>query len=196
MRLLRERHAHLELRPVRGRSGGLTDSVRAGGIDAAVVAQPEKGGQQGLAWHPLEQRELVLVAPPGAAGSNVQALLRRHDWIRYDRATITGAMGARFVKGLVAGKRSKLELDSLGAILGMVSAGLGVSVVQLAEPAMVRLYPVRVLSLGRGAPALTIGLATRKSDADDRRLSALREAIVETLDTPARRHALRALGPH
>lgn len=193
-RLLRERHAHLELRPVRGRSSGLTNDVKAGNLDAAVVAQPEKGSQQGLAWHVLEKRELVLVAPPDAAGSNVQALLRRYDWIRYDRDTITGALAGRFVKKVQADKRSTLELDSLSAILGMVSAGLGVSVVQLAEPAMARLYPVRVLALGRGAPAVSIAMVTRKGDDDDRRLLALREAMVETLAAPARRQALRVLG--
>jgi DNA-binding transcriptional LysR family regulator len=193
-RLLRERHAHLELRPVRGRSSGLTNEVKAGNLDVAVVAQPEKGSQQGLVWHVLEKRELVLVAPPDAAGSNVQALLRRYDWIRYDRDTITGALAGRFVKKVQADKRSTLELDSLSAILGMVSAGLGVSVVQLAEPAMARLYPVRVLALGRGAPAVSIAMVTRKGDDDDRRLLALREAMVETLAAPARRQALRVLG--
>jgi DNA-binding transcriptional LysR family regulator len=194
MRLLRERHAHLEVRPIRGRSSGLTEAVKAGGLDAAVVAHPEKGGQQGLAWYQLEQRELVLVAPPSATGSNVAALLRRHEWIRYDRDSIAGAMAARFVKGVQPNKRSTLELDSVSAILGMVSAGLGVSVVQLAEPAITRLYPVRVLALGRGAPALTFGMVTRKADDDDRRLMALRRAMVEVLAAPARTQALRTLG--
>jgi DNA-binding transcriptional LysR family regulator len=193
MRLLRERHDHLEVRPVRGRSSGLTESVKGGGLDAAVVARPEKGGQQGLAWYPLEQRELVLIAPPDSAGSNVPALLRRHDWIRYDRDSIAGAMAARFVKRVQPDKRSTLELDSVSAILGMVSAGQGVSVVQLAEPAITRLYPVRVLALGRGAPALTIGMVTRKADDDDRRLLALRLAMVETLAAPTRTQALRTL---
>jgi DNA-binding transcriptional LysR family regulator len=193
IRLLRERHSHLEARPMRGRSSGLTEAVKAGGLDAAVVAQPEKGHQQGLAWYPLEQRELVLVAPPDSAGSNVTALLRRHEWIRYDRGSIAGSMAARFVKGVQAHKRSKLELDSVSAILGMVSAGLGVSVVQLAEPAITRLYPVRVLPLGRGAPALTIGMVTRKADDDDRRLLALRQSMVEVLTAPARTQALRTL---
>ena len=192
VRLLRERYPGLEVRPVRGRSSDLTEAVKAGGLDAAVVAQPEKGGQQGLRWHELESRELVLVAPPDAGGG-AQALLRRYEWIRYDRDTITGAMAARYVKAILPDKRSTLELDSATAIVGMVSAGLGVSIIQLAEPAIGQMYPVRVLPLGRGAPALTIALVTRTAQEDERRLLALREAMTETLAAPSRRHALRML---
>lgn len=194
LRLLRQRHVHLEVRPMRGRSAGLTDAVKGGRLDAAVVARPQQGGQQGLAWHVLEQRDLVLVAPPDAAGNSVPALLRRHDWIRYDRDSIVGAMAARFVKSVQPHKRSTLELDSVSGVLATVSAGLGVSVVQLAEPAITRLYPVRVLALGRGAPTLTIAMVTRKASDDDRRLLALRQAMVETLAAPARTQALRTLG--
>jgi DNA-binding transcriptional LysR family regulator len=181
IRLLRERYPGLELRPVRGRSSGLTEAVKAGSLDAAVVAQPDKGATLGLAWHELESRELVLVAPPDAQGSNVQALLKRYEWIRYDRETITGAMAARWMKAALPEKRSTLELDSLTAIMGMVSAGLGLSIVQLAEPAIGLLYPVRVLPLGRGAPTLKISLVTRKADADDRRLQAVTQAMQAAL---------------
>lgn len=181
IRLLRERYPGLELRPVRGRSSGLTEAVKAGGLDAAVVAQPGKGGHLGLVWHELESRELVLVAPPDAQGTNVQAVLRRYEWIRYDRDTIAGAMAARWMKIAMPEKRSTLELDSLAAIMGMVSAGLGLSIVQLAEPAMGLLYPVRVLSLGRDAPTLKISLVTRKADACDRRLDAVTQAMKAAL---------------
>lgn len=55
MKILRERYPRLDLRPLRGRSAGLTEAVKAGSLDAAVVAQPEKGGGAGLRWHPLER---------------------------------------------------------------------------------------------------------------------------------------------
>lgn len=194
LRALRDRYPGLEVRPVRGRSTGLTNAVKAGDLDAAVVAQPEKGGQLGLCWHELESRELVLVAPPDAAGGTAQALLRRHDWIRYDRESITGGMAARYVRSVVPDKRAVLDLDSVPAIVGMASAGLGVSVVQLAEPAIAAMYPVRVVALGRGAPVLRISLVNRKADDEDRRLLALREAAVAAVRLPARRSALRPGG--
>jgi DNA-binding transcriptional LysR family regulator len=185
--VLRERFPGLELKLLRGRSAGLTEGVKAGAHDAAVVAQPEKGGLAGLRWNPLERRELVLLAPPAAPEATVAALFARHDWIRYDRSTITGAMAARFVNAHVRHKRPAMELDSLTAIAAVVSAGLGISVVQLADPGLTLAYPMRVVPLGRGAPVLQISLVTRKADDDDRRLQALKEALAEMLGSPLRR---------
>jgi len=187
VRLLQERYPGLDLRPVRGRSSGLTEAVKADKLDAAVVAQPGNGGQLGLSWHELESRELVLVAPPDAHGSNILALIHRYDWIRYDRETVAGSMATKWFKSAVPDKRSTLELDSVTAIMGMVSAGLGVSVIQLAEPAIALLYPVKILPLGRGTPTLKISLVTRKADDDDRKLAAVRDAMQTALVLSKRR---------
>jgi DNA-binding transcriptional LysR family regulator len=184
MRYLKERYPRLAVRPARGRSAGLMDAVKAGQLDAAVVAQPEKGRLAGLRWHPLTQREIVLVAPPGERADSAQALLRRHDWIRYDRSTATGAMAARYVHACMPDKRSTLELDSVPAIVAMVSAGLGVSLVQLMDPGICQIYPVRVVRLGSDAPTLQISLVIRKADEDSRPLLALHEAMAATLGGP------------
>lgn len=182
MRLLREAHPALQLRPQRGRSVGLTDDVKAGKLDAAVVAQPEKGRLAGLTWAPLLQRELVLIAPPGEAGTvggagTAKAMLERFEWIRYDRGTASGAMAARYVRQVAPEKRGALELDSVTAIVAMVSAGLGVSVVQLMDPTLVERYPVKVIRLGAGAPTLQISVVMRKGDEDRRALQAVRDAM-------------------
>jgi DNA-binding transcriptional LysR family regulator len=179
MRLLRDAHPALQLRPQRGRSVGLTDDVKAGKLDAAVVAQPEKGRLAGLTWAPLLQRELLLIAPPGETGaaSTAKALLERYEWIRYDRGTASGAMAARYVRRVAPDKRSTLELDSVTAIVAMVSAGLGVSVVQLMDPTLVERYPVKVIRLGAGAPTLQISVVMRKGDEERRALQAVRDAM-------------------
>ena len=200
LRYLRERYPRLAVRPERGRSVGLMDAVKAGQLDAAVVAQPEKGQVAGLRWYPLLQRELVLIAPPAAApvaktakvagtartADTATALLRESDWIRYDRHTTTGAMAARYVHQCLPDKRSALELDNVPAIVAMVSAGLGVSVVQLMNPAICDIYPVRIVRLGSDAPTLQISLVVRKTDEDSRLLVALREAMEATIGTPLR----------
>ena len=193
LRYLRERHPRLEVRPVRGRSATLTEAVKAGSLDAAVVARPEKGAGTGLAWQLLERRELVMVAPPSAPESSVGALLRQHDWIRYDRAAVTGALAARYVGELLPDKRAAMELDSMQAILAMVSAGLGVSIIQLSDPSLVQAYPVRLMRLGRDAPLLHLSCVTRKADAEERRLLALKGAMAETLASPMRRGAFALL---
>jgi DNA-binding transcriptional LysR family regulator len=177
MRLLRDTHPRLMLRPQRGRSAGLTDDVKAGQLDAAVVAQPEKGRVAGLMWYPLLKRELVLIVPPGESGRTARLLLKHYDWIRYDRHTTTGAMGARYVRELMPEKRSTIELDSVTAIVAMVSAGLGVAVLQIMDPSVCERYPVRTIRFGAAAPTLQVSVVTRKGDEDSRPLSALRDAL-------------------
>ncbi|MEM5434305.1 LysR family transcriptional regulator [Paraburkholderia diazotrophica] len=184
MRRLRDLHPRLAVRPRRGRSSGLTDDVKAGQLDAAVVAQPETGRVAGLSWSPLLTRELLLIAPPEERGATAQDLLSRYDWIRYDRQTTTGAMAARYVRRLMPAKRSALELDSVTAIVAMVSEGLGVSVVQIMDPGVCEMYPVKILRLGT---SLQISVVTRKDDADHRGLLALREAM---------EHVVRTRGHH
>jgi DNA-binding transcriptional LysR family regulator len=191
IRLLRERYPRLEVRPVRGRSAGLTEAVKAGSLDAAVVAQPEKGGLFGVRWSVLETRELVLLAPSTTVKSSVAALFKEHEWIRYDRASVTGAMAVRFVNAHVPEKHPSLEFDSVPAIVAMVSAGLGVSIVQLADAGICLAYPVRILSLGRNAPRLRMSLVVRKADEDDRRLKALRTVMETTLAARDRHDSVR-----
>jgi len=177
VRYVRERHPRLDLRLVRGRSSTLTAAVKAGDIDAALVAQPESGGSARLRWTPMMRRELVLIAPPGATETNVASLFRLHDWIRYDRNTVSGAMAAQYVHAHVSEIRGTLEFDSAPAIVAMVSAGLGVSILQGPDPALVQNYPVRLVRLGRAAPVLTMSMVTRKSDDDNRLVAAVRDAM-------------------
>ena len=183
---LRAQHPGLAVRPVRGRSATLTAAVKAGQIDAAVVALPAKGGSEQLRWRPLARRELVMIAPPDAPEASPTALLRRHDWIRYDRNTVTGAMAARHVLSLVPDKRGALELDSAPAIIAMVSGGLGVAIIHLLDSTLLTAYPVREVRLGRNAPVLELTLVTRKAADDDRGLAVLRERLAEQLKATAR----------
>lgn len=195
MRLLRERHPKLDLRPSRGRSAGLTAAVKAGELDAALVAEPGGGGSARLHWLPMLRRELVLVAPPASTETSLAALFRTYEWIRYDRATITGAMAVQFVHAQVGEIRSTLEFDSAAAIVAMVSAGLGISIVQIADPALLLTYPARVVRLGRAAPVLQLSLVMRKADADSRPLQALHGAMRAALaDAPRTGAASKARG--
>ncbi len=177
MLFLRERHPLLQLRPVRGRSVELVNAVKAGSIDAAVVVQPDTGGSQRLSWLPLLRNELVLVAPPDSTHTSLKALFTCYDWIRFDPETYSGRLAARYLQKHAPHARGSLELQSVQALVAMVSAGLGVSVVMLPDRRMRLAYPVRVLPLGPGAPYTQISLVARKTDASGRKLIALREAI-------------------
>jgi len=190
---LKARFPRLELRPSRGRSISLTDAVKAGHLDAAVVAEPEQGGSARLHWQPLFRREMRLIAPPGASETTVAALFKQHDWIRYDRHTISGALAARYVASHVQSKRGSLELDSVPAIVALVSAGLGIAVVHLVDAGICQTHPVRFVRLGRDAPAVQMSLVTRKADAENRPLQAVREALAGGISGSLRMRTLAGL---
>ena len=178
---LRARYPRLELRPTRGRSIGLTDAVKSGELDAAVVAEPEGGGSVRLNWRPLVRSEMRLIVPPEAAENSVPALFKQYEWIRYDRQTISGMLAARYVTRQVRAGRGALELDSVPAIVAMVSAGLGIALVHLVDSGFCQSYPVRFVRLGRGAPAVQMSSVTRKADADSRPLHAVGDAMTAAL---------------
>lgn len=184
------RYPQLDLRPLRGRSIGLTDAVKSGELDAAVVAEPDGGGSARLHWRPLLRSEMRLIVPPDAAETSVPALFRQYQWIRYDRQTISGTLAARYVTRQVRARHGALELDSVPAIIAMVSAGLGVALVHLVDAGFCQTYPVRFVRLGRGAPAVQLSLVTRKADADSRLLAAVGDAITASLATSLRHRGL------
>jgi len=187
---LRARFPRLELRPTRGRSIGLTDAVKSGELDAAVVAEPEKGGTARMNWRPLLRSEMRLIVPPDAAETSVPALFKQYEWIRYDRQTTSGMLAARYVTRQLRTKHGALELDSIPAIIAMVSAGLGIALVHLVDAGFCQSYPVRFVRLGRGAPAIQLSLATRKADADSRALRAVSDAMTSVLANNLRNRSL------
>ena len=190
MTALRARFPRLELRPTGGRSIGLTDAVKSGELDAAVVAEPEKGGSARMHWRPLLRSEMRLIAPPDTNETSVPALFKQYEWIRYDRQTITGMLAARYVASQVRTGRGALELDSIPAIIAMVSAGLGIGLVLLVDAGFCQSYPVRFVRLGRGAPAVQLSLATRKADAESRPLQAVADAITSVIANTLRQRSL------
>jgi DNA-binding transcriptional LysR family regulator len=70
-----------------------------------------------------------------------------------------------------------MDLPSVHAVLSMVNAGLGVSMVPSIDARMMIAYPVRVYLIGRGAPALNVVLLTRKNEPNSRTTDALFESI-------------------
>jgi len=182
---LRRRYPRLRVLPRRGKSAELTNAVKAGELDAAVVAEPENGGSSRLRWHGLQRCELSLIVPPDETETDLAALFARHEWIRYDRGTIAGRLAARYINAQVGEKSGDLELDAVRAIVAMVSGGLGLSIVQLSEPGLTRVFPVRVLKL-RGAPVVRFALVTRTGDTGRRPLEVLRKVLQNTARAAAK----------
>lgn len=179
----RESYPKLRIQIQRGKSMELTDAVKAGEIDAAIVGQPETGGSGRLHWFPLLVHPLVLIAPPNEKESNPAALFQKYEWVRYDRSTVAGRLAARYVKEHFGMVSAELELDAVRAVLSMVHAGLGISIVQMSDPYIRKAFPVKTINL-EGAPFLRFSLVMRRSEKEDRLLSALCEIFRRFLPEP------------
>ena len=177
MLALRKSVPGLEVHCARGVSQQLLQDLKAGRLDVAVLVRPETGGSSRLGWTPLLTESFVLVAPPQARGRNVRELLAAHEWIRLDRSATGGRIAAAFVEAALPGKREFLELPGTDAIVAMVSAGVGVSVVPELREDVRRTWPVREVGLGRRGPTRQIALVCRAGDAEDRRIQAVLRAF-------------------
>ena len=65
-----------------------------------------------------------------------------------------------------------MEVRSIDAIVAMVSAGLGVSIVPEPRQALLEAHGVRALGLGRGGPTRQIAVVRRRADAANRNIDA------------------------
>jgi DNA-binding transcriptional LysR family regulator len=191
LRVVQERYPLLEVRLTQNDSPPLLRELNAGTIDAAVVVRPASGGSTRLAWYDLATEVFVLLAPPTSTSTSPAQLFQGYDWIRFDTALTSGRIARSFVHKVAPRARGSIELRSIEAIVAMVSAGLGISVVPRPHAPLRVAFPVREISLGPNAPRRQIAFACRSADRDNRLLQALRECFEVAYDSirPAKGHA-------
>lgn len=177
LRRLRDRHPALTVVASVDDSAALLAELKAGRIDAALVVRPREGGSSRLAWHDLARQPFVLLAPAAAAAQTPRELLRQQPWIRYDPALTGGRTAAGIVRRLHPPARPAMDLKPIDAIVAMVGAGLGVSVVPQPRPALLAAHAVQALALGRREPVRQLAYVCRAADAEHRNGAAVVEAL-------------------
>lgn len=180
LREISGRHPDLSVKVIQGDSVELLSQLKAGELDGAAIIRPSSGGSSRLEWTDLEQQPFVFVAPVDSGEATIKALIERYDWLQFDTSLTSGRVAASFLHRLSPHTRAKFEMESIEAVLAMVSAGQGVSIVPKVAGASIRGYPVRQISLGAGGPSRKIAFVCRGSDADNRRVTALRSAFQAT----------------
>ncbi len=176
--MLRDRYPGLHVELAMGLSAELVDRVRRNLLDIALVSDPlEKGFS--LQWSPFLREPLVLVAPIDAPAQPVQDLLEKYPFIRYTRQAWVGQLIDKQLRQQKLHVRETMMLDTLEAIIGMVHAGMGVSIVpmRLIEPA--GSLPVRRLTLPGPTMYRTLGLV----QIHDHPKSALSATLLGVLQT-------------
>lgn len=179
LRLLRDKHPALAVETVLNDSDALLSDLKAGRVDAAVLVRPAAGGSSRLAWQDLARQPFVMLVPPGEAAGTPQQLLQRLELIRYDTTLTGGRLAAQYVRRIAPKARGAMAVRSIDAIVAMVSAGLGVSIVPQPRAALLQAHGVRALPLGRGAPARRIALVRRAADAGNRNIDATFRAFAK-----------------
>lgn len=177
LREIGDRHPGLAVRVIQGDSGELLDHLKAGRLDGAALIRPTSGGSSRLDWQDLERQPFVFVAPPDSSETTAEALIARYDWIQFDTSLTSGRTAASHLHRLSPGTRPRFELESIEAVLAMVSAGLGVSIIPRLPVAPTVRAPVRQIPLGVSTPTRQIAFVCRNGDADNRRVRAIRDAF-------------------
>lgn len=155
--LLGERHPGLHVELEMGLSAELVVKVERDLLDVALISDPLQAGLS-LQWSPLVREPLVLVAPMEAPQRNAVELLRAYPFMRYTSQAWVGGLIERTLRQKRLRVRETMVLNTLEAIIAMVHAGLGVSILpmRLIEP--VGSPQVRTVSLPGPVVFRTLGL--------------------------------------
>lgn len=156
----------------------LLEDLKSGRIDVAIVIRPPTGGSSRLLWTELLNDELVLVAPQGLKVTNPTAMLRDQPWIRFDRRAVAGRLAAQFVSKWLPYKQALIDMPSIDAIVAMVGAGVGVSVLPRLRAEHLHAHAVQEVSLGPKAPIRKIAMVRRKTESDHRLLDIVQRSFV------------------
>ncbi len=176
---LKARHPALDLHVSAAKSADLLQRVAEGGLHAAVVVrEPARGpALAGLAWIPLYEEPMVLLAHRSVEDAPPRALLQRHPFIRFDRSEHTGQLVERTLRRLRARPEDFLELNAIEAVVELVRAGLGLAIVPLLREARWQADPrLRVIELPL-AEARRVALAHRRDEATTAVITAVARAL-------------------
>jgi DNA-binding transcriptional LysR family regulator len=165
-------------------SGKLLEALKAGDIDAAVVVRPRAGLSRQFAGEVLTEEPFVLLYPQEYDGPvSVSDIVRGCPWVRYNLHLEGGRMASAFVRRLVPGLQARYEVMSTDAVVSMVSAGLGFSVIPKPRQRILDAYAVQVIRLDRQMPKRPIVLVRRAADSESRRIDALLRCMQEVYAT-------------
>jgi DNA-binding transcriptional LysR family regulator len=107
----------------------LAQMVEAGDVDFAIVVGSANGAlHDALAWTPLYEEPLMLVASRTTPGDDARQILRKRGFLRFDRRVPTGVVIDRALKALDIAPLEYLELNSIETIVSLVRNDVGVSV--------------------------------------------------------------------
>jgi DNA-binding transcriptional LysR family regulator len=126
---LRRNRPGIDLYLAPGTSGDLYSRLTEGELDLAILVKPHFQLPKSLDWLTLRREPHLFISPPDLGQVDAAAMLRSQPFIRYDRNHWGGRAVDQYLRTQRIRPREQHELDSLEAIVIMVSRGLGVSII-------------------------------------------------------------------
>lgn len=158
-------HPRLSLRLVgSGRlTNELTQEVRAGRLDAALVVGPPTEDRD-LRWKSYAKERFYVIAPKDTPGLTDDEVLTAAPYLRF----VPILPGEREIDAALVRRGLKLipemEIDTFEAIVLMVGAGLGAGIVPGLYVPRARVQNMRVLPFGDHTLSRELGIITRRND--------------------------------
>ena len=181
MAVLKSRYPEMGLHIRPGLTGALLTEIARGGLDAAIIIKPTLM-PAGLTFRRLAEEPMQLIASVDETETDPTALLRSRPFIRYDRNTVAGSLIDNWLLSKRIQVAETMELDSPEAIVSMVHAGLGVSIVPDLAVKPFDNVPVRHIGLGGDAPVRTLGLVHKDIQVKKRALNELFDALSNVIE--------------
>ena len=175
---LTRQHPALEVTLFAGQSADFAAKVERGELDAAVVTQPPARLPSNLVWTALYTEPMVLIVPSKphfVLPSDATQILAQCPFLRFDRQTWTGHLVDEALAQCAATAATRMELNSLEAIVALVRQGFGVSIVpQLANLDWSRDRALRIVPLPGVDVSRSVGLLERRQHSRERVTEAIK----------------------
>jgi len=178
--LLKSRYPNMKIHVKSGLTATLMADIGRGTVDAAIVSKPHLMPSK-IAFHHIAEEEMKLLVQEDETETDLMVLFQEKPFIRFNRSEVIGNLIDNWIASKNIPIVETMELDSGEAISGMVSAGLGISILPEAVVKSGNESPVKRLSLGRGAPKRTLGLVYRNDNIKIHVIKALQDAIDQTV---------------
>lgn len=163
---LTRQHPELEVSLFAGQSADFAGKVDRGELDAAVVTQPPIRLPSSLIWTALYTEPMVLIVPSRPhfpLPVDGPSILAQCPFLRFDRQTWTGHLVDEALAQCGGVVKTRMELNSLEAIVALVRQGFGVSLVpQLANLHWSRDRALRIVALPGVDVQRSVGLLERR----------------------------------
>ena len=163
-----------------GLTGALLAEIESNVIDVALITKPYLM-PPGVEFKEVAREPIQLVAAPDETEEDPMRLLATRPYIRFDRNAVLGTLIENWMISKKVRVTEAMELDSPEAIVSMVHANLGVSIMPNLVVKSKDSPLVKYLNLGADAPVRILGLVFRKDQFKMRAIEELYNALISVV---------------